>query len=74
MESLTITLRNPKAKKLLKDLEDLNLITINSVQKSKEDFIALLDTMRTRNKKSPSLSEITKEVEAVRKKRYAKAA
>lgn len=72
MESLTITLRNPKAKKLLKDLEDLNLITINSVQKSKDDFLALLDTMRTRNKKSPSLTEITKEVEAVRKKRYAK--
>jgi hypothetical protein len=72
MESLTITLRNPKAKKLLKDLEDLNLITINSVQKSKDDFLALLDTMRTRNKKSPSLAEITKEVEAVRKKRHAK--
>lgn len=72
MESVNITLRNPKAKRILKDLEDLDLITINGDVKSRKELISLLEEMRTRNPNPPSLKEITKEVETVRKKRYAK--
>ena len=58
---------NPKAKKLLKDLADLNLIKIN---KEKSDFPALLKKLRTKSKDELSLEEITNEVEQVRKSRY----
>jgi len=49
MESLRIEIINPKAKRLLKNLADMELIKI-----------------------TPSLDEITKEVESVRKARYEK--
>lgn len=69
METIQIDILNPKAKKLLKDLADLNLIKINT-QKKKSDFTELLKKLRSKSAKEISLDEITNEVEKVRKERY----
>jgi len=61
---------NPKAAKLLKDLADLNLIAIQD--NSKNGFASVLKKLRSKAKSAPTLDEITKEVESVRSKRYAK--
>ncbi|MEX0995689.1 MAG: hypothetical protein WDZ45_01415 [Flavobacteriaceae bacterium] len=71
METIRIDIINPKAKKLLKDLADLNLIKINK-EKYKSDFSALLKKIRAKSNDEISLDEITKEVEQVRKSRYEK--
>ena len=71
METIRIDIINPKAKKLLKDLADLNLIKINK-EKYKSDFSILLKKIREKSKDEISLDEITKEVEQVRKSRYEK--
>ena len=71
MESLKIEIINPKAKQLLKNLADLKLIRIKK-EPAKSDFSELLNKLREQSDKAPSLDEITKEVEAVRKARYEK--
>ncbi|WP_310993392.1 hypothetical protein [Aequorivita marina] len=71
METIRIDIINPKAKKLLKSLADLNLIKINK-EKYKSDFSALLKKLRAKSNDEISLDEITKEVEQVRKSRYEK--
>ena len=71
METIRIDIINPKAKKLLKDLADLNLIKINK-EKNKSDFSTLLQKIRAKSDDEISLDEITKEVEQVRKSRYEK--
>ena len=69
MSTIQVDILNPKAGKLLQDLADLNLISI----KSEEGFLNVVRKLRKKAKKNPpSLDEITKEVEIVRKKRYAK--
>ena len=70
METLRIEMVNKKAKKILKELADLNLINIQNIDPSKS-FQNLLNRLRS-NKRTPSLDEITKEVELVRAKRYGK--
>jgi hypothetical protein len=73
MASLQIDILNPKAGKLLKDLADLNLISIREV-KNNDGFLKLVKKIRAKGKSNPiTLEEITKEVESVRAKRYAKA-
>lgn len=66
-----VDILNPKADKLLKDLADLNLITLTKT--SNDSF--LKEVKRLRKKAAaitpPTLEEITKEVESVRAKRYA---
>lgn len=71
MNTMQIDILNPKAEKLLKNLEDLNLI---SIRKSTDDgFLTLVNKFRARAKSNPpTLAEITKEVEIVRADRYAK--
>jgi hypothetical protein len=71
MNTLTIELLNPKAKRLLKDLADLNLIAIQKPN-AKSGFANVLKKMRSKAISVPTLDEITKEVELVRAKRYAK--
>lgn len=71
MESLRIDILNPKAKALLKDLANLELIRIRK-EKSTNDLSDLLKKFRSKKRKVPSMEEITAEVEAVRKARYAK--
>jgi hypothetical protein len=70
MRTMEIDILNPKAGKLLKDLAELNLI---SIRKSTDDgFLALIEKIRAKAiKPMPTLEEITKEVELVRAERYA---
>ena len=67
---MRIDILNPKAAKLLRDLADLNLIAIQD--SSKSGFASVLKKLRSKAKSVPTLEEITKEVELVRSKRYAK--
>ena len=66
METLRIEIVNPKAKRIIKELADLNLIHIRDKEPTKS-FKSLLNKLRS--KQTPSLEEITKEVEFVRAKR-----
>ena len=67
--TLEIDILNPKAKKLLKDLEDLQLISIK--KQRKDDFIIVVKRIRAKTAKYPiTLEEITREVEEVRSNRY----
>lgn len=68
METLRVEILNPKAKRLLKSLEELNLITINKMETSNDEFRKLLLKLRSGN--APTLEEITNEVEIVRTKRH----
>jgi len=70
METLRIEIVNKKAKKILQELADLNLINIQDGNPMKS-FQNLLIRLRS-NKGTPSLQEITREVELVRRKRYGK--
>ena len=70
MESVQIDIINPKAKKLLQDLADMNLIKIK--RSRKYDFSALLTKLRSKSTESLNLEDINKEVEDVRKSRYEK--
>jgi len=69
--TLQVDILNPKATKLLQNLADLNLISIKG---TKEDgFLRIIKKVRAKaGSNPPSLNEITKEVDLVRSKRYAK--
>ena len=70
MEALKIEILNPKALQLIKGMQDLKLIKVS------DDPVSALKTylkrMRRNSATAPSLNEITKIVEDVRAKRYAK--
>ena len=70
MEALRIEILNPKALKLIKGMQDLNLIKVEKEPKS--TFKALLEKTRKKSSTAPSFEEITKIVEEVRSERYAK--
>ena len=71
MTTIQIDILNPKANKLLKDLADLDLISIR--KKGDDGFLTLIKKFRARAKNNPpTLEEITREVEIVRSNRYAK--
>ena len=68
---MQIDILNPKARKLLTDLAELDLIAIR--EKPDDGFLTLVNKIRAKAENNPpSLDEITKEVELVRAKRYAK--
>lgn len=70
METLRIDIVNPKAKKIINELADLNLISIRDIDPIKS-FQKILSKLRSKTEKI-SLEEITKEVELVRTKRHGK--
>lgn len=70
MDTMRIDILNPKAVKLIKDLADLKLIAIR--KPAENDFSDLVEKLRSNAESAPSLEEITREVELVRAKRYAK--
>jgi hypothetical protein len=70
METLKIDIVNPKAKRIIKELADLNLISIHDKNPLKS-FESLLTRLRKKTGKI-YLEEITIEVELVRAKRYGK--
>lgn len=67
MDTLSVDILNPKAKKLLQDLADMELIAIREA--SKLNFEKTLDRLRSQEN-PPSLEEITAEVELVRAENY----
>jgi len=71
METFNIEIINPKAKSILKGLANLNLIRMQKTKPTNE-FSELLKKLRMPGSldEPPSLDEITKEIEAVRGKRY----
>ena len=70
MEILKVEILNPMAKKLLQDLAALKLIRFKDQDDSKTAFKELLVRLRTQKVSSSNLKQITREVEAVRQKRY----
>lgn len=71
MQTYQVNILNPKAVKLLKDLADLNLISIK--ESTGDNFMQVVKRLRSKAANNPpSMEEITKEVEAVRAKRYGK--
>ena len=71
MTTVQVDILNPKAEKLLQDLADLNLISIKN--STNDSFLKAVKKLRKKAQKNPpSLSDITKEVDLVRAKRYAK--
>jgi len=68
MESIMVNLLNPLAKKLLEDLQELDLIEIKS---SNKDWVEFLQDMRKHADTAPSMDEIVEEVKKVRAQRYA---
>jgi hypothetical protein len=71
MDTMQIDILNPKAVKLLKDLADLNLISIREAPG--DGFLSLVSRIRDKSKDANlSPEEITEEVKLVRAARYAK--
>ena len=70
MEILKVEILNPRAKNLLQDLAALKLIRFKDQDDSKTAFKELLVRLRTQKVSPPNLKQITREVEAVRQKRY----
>jgi len=72
MTTLQVDILNPKAGKSLEDLAELKLISIRNAKD--DELLKLVNKFRAKAKNNPpSLEDITKEVEIVRLKRYAKA-
>ena len=69
MEAIKIEILNPKARQLLKNLQDLNLIRVSEEPTSK--LKNYLKKMRKNEKNAPNLEEITALVEEIRTERYA---
>ncbi len=70
MNTLRVNILNPKAAKLLRNLADMELISIQDL--SNDGFEIVLKRLRSKAKSAPTLEEITKEVDLVRSKRYVK--
>lgn len=70
MEALKIEILNPKALQLIKGMQELKLIKVRDEPVS--TLKAYLKKMRGNSSNAPSLDEITKIVDEVRAKRYAK--
>lgn len=68
MEALKIQILNPKAMRLLKGMQDLNLIKVS--QEPASEVKAYLKKMRKNTADTPGLEEISKLVEEVRQERY----
>jgi hypothetical protein len=66
MEALNIQIINPKAKSLLLNLEEMQLIKIET----KPLLSEILSQLRRNEVEIPTLEEITEEVELVRQMRY----
>lgn len=65
-----VDILNPKADKLLQQLAALKLIALSKT--SSDPFMTVVKRLRKKaGNNPPTLEEITKEVEAVRSKRYA---
>ena len=66
MEALNVQIINPKAKSLLLNLAEMNLIRVEA----KPVLSEIMAKLRRNETEVPSLEDITKEVELTRQKRY----
>ncbi len=71
MDTYQIEIIEPKAKRLLDELVNLNLIKFRRVEPTQQ-FQELIQKIRARDQAPPSLEEIAAEVEIVRAERYTK--
>lgn len=71
METYQIEIIEPRAKNLLDDLANMNLIRLRPVG-AKKLFTGLLKKLRSTEQNVPSTDEIAAEVEQVRSERYAR--
>ncbi len=72
MTTWQVDILNPKAKKLLKDLADMNLISIRNP--ADDGFLKIVNKLRKKAKNEvPDVREILAEVNSVRSARYARA-
>ncbi len=72
MVTYQVDIIDPKADRLLKDLADMNLIAIK--QTDKDGFMQVIERLRSKAERlgTPTMQEITQEVETVRAERYAR--
>ena len=70
METIKVDILNPKARKLLKNLADLNLIAIR--KSTNKSFSEVVEKLRSKSENGPDEDEIAKEVEKARTERYRK--
>ncbi|MEO7263457.1 MAG: hypothetical protein ABIW38_01030 [Ferruginibacter sp.] len=69
--TIQVNILNPKATRILEDLAELNLISIKTIKD--DGFLKIIRQLRSKaSPNPPTLKEITKEVESVRSRRYAK--
>lgn len=67
METIKVDILNPKARKLLNDLADLDLIAIR--KSTNKEFSEVLQKLRSKSDKELCEDEIAQEVEALRSAR-----
>jgi len=71
MNVLQIEILNPKAKRLLKDLADMDLIIIR--KPADDGFLKLVQKFRTKAKKDKTdLEDISREIDVIRAAKYEK--
>lgn len=71
METLTIELTNPKARKLIDDLVDLGIISVKTAQPSWTDIWNKLDRQLPQTEPDLSEADITAEINAYRREQRA---
>jgi hypothetical protein len=70
METLSIEILNPKVRKILQQLADLNLIAIKSIPSSQKRFADLIEKIRSIDPDGLSMDDITAETETIRNLRH----
>jgi hypothetical protein len=71
MATISVDVLNPKAFTLLEDLATLQLISIRKEAEATNDFMSLVQQIRSKSFNLPTLDEITAEVEQQRTEMYA---
>ena len=71
MSTISIDVLNPKVFNLLEDLANLRLIAIKTETSETNEFMDLVQQIRSKSTNPPSLEEITAEVEQQRAEMYA---
>lgn len=69
MKLYQIEILEPKAKKLLDELANLKLIRVQEVLEPVAEFKKVVSRLRNKGGNKPTLREISKEVEVVRRRR-----
>ena len=76
MDTFRVDILNTESLKLLENLAKLGLITIHkerTIKNKSDDFMDFVQKIRSKSQNTPSLEEITAEVEQYRTEMYATA-